>query len=245
MSRLVVVSNRVADAAQDRAPAAWPSALHGGAARTGGLWFGWSGKIASRHRRPMHIEQAGATSSYATIDLTATDHDGLLQRLRQRHAVAAAPLSGWTWSTYEREHIAGYGAVNQLFADKLVPLLRARRHHLGARLPPDPAGRRAARARRAATASASSCTCRCRRRDLLAALPGARELIGRCRRTTWSASRPRATSSASQDYVRLTEAARVIAHGRAGCARRPHVPRRRVPDQHRHRGDRRGRPQPP
>ncbi len=51
MSRLVVVSNRVAD---PRKPAAGGLAVALGEVlqQTGGLWFGWSGKIVETTARP-------------------------------------------------------------------------------------------------------------------------------------------------------------------------------------------------
>ncbi len=48
---------------------------------------------------------------------------------------------------FNRSDLTGYLRVNGLFADQLAKLLQARRRHLGARLPPDPARPGAAVAR--------------------------------------------------------------------------------------------------
>ncbi len=64
---------------------------------------------------------------------------------------------------YDRAQFDAYFAVNDAVRAQARAVARARRHHLGARLPPDPARRRAAAARARRSRSASSCTRRCRR----------------------------------------------------------------------------------
>ncbi|HSU21311.1 MAG TPA: alpha,alpha-trehalose-phosphate synthase, partial [Variovorax sp.] len=76
MSRLVVVSNRVAD---PRKPAAGGLAVALGESlqQTGGLWFGWSGNIVEggpTGEGEMHRQQAGKVT-LATLDLSRDDHD--------------------------------------------------------------------------------------------------------------------------------------------------------------------------
>ena len=65
MSRLVVISNRVAD---PRKPAAGGLAVALGEAlnKTGGLWFGWSGTVTedgAPGETELHMRQAEATAS--------------------------------------------------------------------------------------------------------------------------------------------------------------------------------------
>lgn len=75
MSRLVVVSNRVAD---PRKSAAGGLAVAVGQAleAAGGLWLGWSGKIAPHSSTadtadpPVHIQRTGKVE-LATFDLSA------------------------------------------------------------------------------------------------------------------------------------------------------------------------------
>src|ERR1044072_9816998 len=79
MSRLVVVSNRTAD---PRKPAAGglAVAVRESLQQTGGLWFGWSGKIheaadvATTGQGDVHVQTAGNVT-LATLDLSREDHD--------------------------------------------------------------------------------------------------------------------------------------------------------------------------
>lgn len=121
MSRLVVVSNRLAD---PRKTAAGGLAVALGEVlnNTGGLWFGWSGKIAQGADPQVHIQQAGPVK-LATVDLNQEDHD----------AYYLGYSNGVLWpvfhyrldlADFDAGYIAGYRRVNQLFARKLLPLLQ-------------------------------------------------------------------------------------------------------------------------
>jgi trehalose 6-phosphate synthase len=128
MPRLVVVSNRVADP-RKTAAGGLAVALAEVLNNTGGLWFGWSGKIieaaddgGSVQDPPLHTHQAGPVK-LVTIDLNRKDHD----------AYYLGYSNGVLWpvfhyrldlADFDASHIAGYRRVNQLFARKLAPLLR-------------------------------------------------------------------------------------------------------------------------
>ena len=74
MSRLVVVSNRVAD---PRKTAAGGLAVALGEVlnNSGGLWFGWSGKLSEGDDPPqLHVHHAGPVT-LATVDLNKEDYD--------------------------------------------------------------------------------------------------------------------------------------------------------------------------
>ena len=76
MSRLVVISNRIAD---PRKPASGGLAVAVGQAleASGGLWFGWSGKIVedgTPGEGDLHLQTAGNVQ-LATVDLSREDHD--------------------------------------------------------------------------------------------------------------------------------------------------------------------------
>ena len=77
MSRLVVVSNRVALPGENRAgglAVALQAALEDQASqRRGGLWFGWSGRIDPTESGQVH-EQSSGDIDYVTIDLSRRDH---------------------------------------------------------------------------------------------------------------------------------------------------------------------------
>ncbi|PUA18806.1 alpha,alpha-trehalose-phosphate synthase (UDP-forming) [Glaciimonas sp. PCH181] len=127
MSRLVIVSNRIAD---PRKPAAGGLAVALGDSmkKTGALWFGWSGKIVEEAdggtpgEGKVHIEQAGNVT-LATVDLCRKDHD----------AYYLGYANGVLWpvfhyrldlGNYEPGFAEGYRRVNELFARKLLPLLK-------------------------------------------------------------------------------------------------------------------------
>jgi trehalose 6-phosphate synthase len=124
MSRLVVVSNRVAD---PRKAAAGGLAVAVGAAlaASGGLWFGWSGQITppdAGSDRPPRLQRAGAVT-LATVDLSQADYD----------AYYRGYANGVLWPVFhnrldlaqpDRTDFEGYRRVNRLFAQRLAALLR-------------------------------------------------------------------------------------------------------------------------
>ncbi|MDB5898964.1 MAG: putative trehalose-6-phosphate synthase, Glycosyltransferase Family 20 [Ramlibacter sp.] len=121
MSRLVVVSNRIADP-RKTAAGGLAVALADVLNATGGLWFGWSGKIVDSDADDVHFQQAGRVK-LATIDLSQVDHD----------AFYLGYSNGVLWpvfhyrldlADFDAGYINGYRRVNQLFARKLLPLLR-------------------------------------------------------------------------------------------------------------------------
>src|SRR5437868_6774532 len=79
MGRLVAVSNRVADP-RNHAAGGLAVALSEALSKTGGLWFGWSGRAVepSHGGTPgegeLHISQAGNVT-LATVDLSREDYD--------------------------------------------------------------------------------------------------------------------------------------------------------------------------
>lgn len=122
MSRLVVVSNRIADP-RKTAAGGLAVALAEVLNNTGGMWFGWSGRIVDDSDvDDVNIERAGPVK-LATVDLSKADHD----------AYYLGYSNGVLWpvfhyrldlADFDAGYIAGYRRVNQLFARKLLPLLR-------------------------------------------------------------------------------------------------------------------------
>lgn len=126
MSRLVVVSNRVAD---PRKSAAGGLAVALGQVLevTGGLWMGWSGKIDSVGdeaiaNAPLHMQRSGNVQ-LATFDLNAQQHDSFY----------LGYSNGVVWpvfhyrldlADFDAGYFQSYRDVNRLFAVKLLPLLR-------------------------------------------------------------------------------------------------------------------------
>jgi trehalose 6-phosphate synthase len=121
MSRLVVVSNRVARPKETRA-GGLAAAMRAALKEHGGLWFGWSGKLATAAGRRLRKESADAID-YALLDLTREEYDAYYLGFSNR---TLWPLLHFqpTMMQYSRAQYAGYRAVNKLFAEKLAPLLR-------------------------------------------------------------------------------------------------------------------------
>jgi trehalose 6-phosphate synthase len=126
VSRLVVVSNRIAD---PRKPAAGglAVAVKESLQRTGGLWFGWSGKIRDMpETSPEHGDvqlQTVNNVTFATVDLNQHDHE----------TYYLGYANGVLWpvfhyrldlADFDTRFAAGYRRVNQMFARQLKALLR-------------------------------------------------------------------------------------------------------------------------
>ncbi|MBZ0325207.1 MAG: trehalose-6-phosphate synthase, partial [Alphaproteobacteria bacterium] len=74
MSRLVIVSNRVAKAdAKGQAAGGLAVAVLAALRETRGLWFGWSGKTVPHTPGAAQIDDSGSPT-YATVDLNRTDY---------------------------------------------------------------------------------------------------------------------------------------------------------------------------
>jgi trehalose 6-phosphate synthase len=121
MGRLVMVSNRVALPDESRA-GGLAIALKAAMEEGGGLWFGWSGKVAKTSGE-VHDVQAGKVR-YVTVDLSRKDADEYYNGFANR---TLWPLLHFRMDLvdYSRETWAGYLRVNALFAQKLAPLLHA------------------------------------------------------------------------------------------------------------------------
>ena len=122
MSRLVVVSNRVALPHEHRAgglAVAMRAALKESG---GGLWFGWSGKRVRDASGALHTHVDGPMT-YVTMDLSFEDFDHYYNGFANR---TLWPLLHFRLDLvdYRRDTYEGYRRVNALFAEKLAPLLK-------------------------------------------------------------------------------------------------------------------------
>ncbi|MGN3974198.1 alpha,alpha-trehalose-phosphate synthase (UDP-forming) [Tsuneonella sp. SYSU-LHT278] len=126
MSRLVVVSNRVAVPSARGAAGAQgglAGALDAALNAHGGLWFGWSGEEQA-DPSPEPAMQTRGNVTFATIDLSPQDV--------QEYYYGYANETLWPLFHYRldlaRFELAtgrGYERVNELFADALTPLVEA------------------------------------------------------------------------------------------------------------------------
>lgn len=123
MSRLIVVSNRVAPT-QEGKPAAGGLAIGvlDALKETGGVWFGWSGDVVGEAAPPV-IEHRGNVT-YATVGLSKRDYD---QYYRGFSNATLWPTFHYRndLSRFDREEYAGYMRVNANLAKQLKPLLES------------------------------------------------------------------------------------------------------------------------
>ncbi|HEX7368693.1 MAG TPA: alpha,alpha-trehalose-phosphate synthase (UDP-forming) [Rhodanobacteraceae bacterium] len=121
MSRLIVVSNRVAKPSETQA-GGLAAAMRAALKQHGGLWFGWSGKRVAEADRTLHRESAQAID-YALLDLTREEYEAYYLGFANR---TLWPLLHFqpTMMQYSRAQYAGYRAVNRMFADRLAPLVQ-------------------------------------------------------------------------------------------------------------------------
>lgn len=122
MSRLVVVSNRVASPEEGaQRSGGLVTGLVDALSQFGGLWFGWSGRLAEAHSAEPKIVKAGGVT-YATVDLSHADHQGYYNGFCN---AALWPLFHYRLDllNFTRGNFAAYQSVNIWLAEKLAPLL--------------------------------------------------------------------------------------------------------------------------
>jgi len=122
--RLIVVSNRVAVEGPKPDTGGLAIALRAALEGSGGIWFGWSGRVTNNAvGEPETIAQGSLTC--ATLDLSQRDFDeyylGFANRVLWPLFHLRTGLVG-----YSRHDFAGYLRVNRMFARALTPMLLPR-----------------------------------------------------------------------------------------------------------------------
>lgn len=123
MSRLVVVSNRVALATDAKARAGGLAvALQDALMEKGGVWFGWSGKVATKPPDKPTLTKVGKVT-YATLDLTRKHYSEYYNGFANR---TLWPLFHYRLdlTAFSRQTSHGYMQVNTIFAEALKSLLK-------------------------------------------------------------------------------------------------------------------------
>lgn len=120
MSRLVVVSNRIALPGESRA-GGLAVGLLAALREQGGIWFGWSGKSVRGESGALQ-EQRDGDIRFVTMDLNKRDLDAYYNGFANR---TLWPLLHFRLDLvdYDRATRDGYRRVNALFAEKLAPML--------------------------------------------------------------------------------------------------------------------------
>lgn len=121
MSRLVVVSNRIAPPDDKKASAGGLAVgIMGALKAAGGLWFGWSGEIGDDQQPLKKVTQGNIT--WASFNLSEQDHDEYYNRFSN---AVLWPAFHYRLDLvdFQREAWEGYQRVNATLADKLLPLI--------------------------------------------------------------------------------------------------------------------------
>ena len=124
MSRLVVISNRVARIEEGKSTSGGLAVGVLDALReSGGVWFGWSGEVEARRPAKPEITQVDGLT-YATLGLSHDDFEHYYNGFSNR---ALWPLFHYRVDLMEfvRGDFAVYQRVNAFFASKLLPILQA------------------------------------------------------------------------------------------------------------------------
>src|SRR4029453_1961865 len=123
VTRVVVVSNRVADADSGKAPGGLAVGVLAALEQTGGMWFGWSGKLGSGiYSEPEVVQKDRIT--YATFPLNRAKFDEYYNGFCNN---ILWPVFHYTLGLleYDRSQHHAYLQINSQFARWLVPLLTA------------------------------------------------------------------------------------------------------------------------
>ncbi|MEM9531196.1 MAG: trehalose-6-phosphate synthase [Pseudomonadota bacterium] len=123
MSRLVIVSNRVAKPKKGGGAAGGLAVgILGALKDNGGVWFGWSGRLTDRETRDPVIDRVG-NIEYATVDLNDRDYEHYYNGFSNR---VLWPVCHYLLSFMQYEHadFEGYRKVNMVLARKLASLLQ-------------------------------------------------------------------------------------------------------------------------
>ena len=124
MSRLVVISNRVAVPKARGAAGAQgglAGALNSALLKHKGIWFGWSGEENERTAGDINMQRSGGVTT-ATIDLTSEEVDNYYNGYANS---TLWPLFHYRLdlTQYERATGKGYEQVNERFAQSVTPLI--------------------------------------------------------------------------------------------------------------------------
>ncbi|WP_128892356.1 alpha,alpha-trehalose-phosphate synthase (UDP-forming) [Erythrobacter sp. HKB08] len=124
MSRLVVISNRVAVPKARGAAGAQgglAGALNSALKKFGGVWFGWSGQQSEGGTGNINLQRSDGVTT-ATIDLSSRDIDEYYNGYANS---TLWPLFHYRidLAEYEREFGKGYERVNERFAESVAPLV--------------------------------------------------------------------------------------------------------------------------
>ena len=122
MARLVVVSNRVGVPEGGARAGGLEVSIRPALRKRGGVWFGWSGKVADSDPGPAKTVERD-NIAYVTVDLRQDDYDEFYNGFANR---VLWPILHYRLDLAEftRRDLGGYLRVNEFFASNLEKLLR-------------------------------------------------------------------------------------------------------------------------
>ena len=122
MSRLVVVSNRVGVPDGSARAGGLEVAIRAALRRRGGLWFGWSGRVADERHEPAK-RSTQDNISYVTVDLRKDDYEEFYNGFANR---VLWPILHYRLdlAEFSRRDLCGYLRVNEFFARNLEKQLK-------------------------------------------------------------------------------------------------------------------------
>jgi trehalose 6-phosphate synthase len=121
VTRVVAVSNRVAEPVQGKSSGGLAVGVLAALAKTGGMWFGWNGKLGSGIYSEPDITEHGRIT-YATFGLNRAKFDEYYNGFCNN---ILWPVFHYTlgFLQYDRSQYHAYLQINALFARRLEPLL--------------------------------------------------------------------------------------------------------------------------
>ncbi len=122
MARLFIVSNRVGVPDSGARAGGLEVSIRPALRRRGGVWFGWSGRIAEGDPGPVKVVERDNVS-YATVGLRKDDHREFYNGFANR---VLWPILHYRLDLAEfmRRDLSGYFRVNEYFASNLEKMLK-------------------------------------------------------------------------------------------------------------------------
>jgi len=123
MSRLVIISNRVAVPGKvNSSPGGLAVGLEGALKESGGIWFGWSGEVNNDDKHQVNVQHVN-NIDYITVDLNTKEYEDYYAGFSNS---LLWPLFHYVlgFTKFSREQYYGYRAVNKVFAQQIYGFIQ-------------------------------------------------------------------------------------------------------------------------
>lgn len=124
MSRLVIVSNRVADFSKSVQNGGLAVAMHDALSKRSGVWFGWNGEVVEQGTHVAPTIRKKGTTKTITLPLTQKDYQEYYSGFSNS---VLWPIFHYRLdlANFSDQYLQGYQRVNSKFADALTPILES------------------------------------------------------------------------------------------------------------------------